>query len=243
MVESKSDSKFHLIKQICDISSSHAKSCVHHHTFDDSNPFIDWYILLQVEDNVSPDIIRKKYHKYALLLHPDKNKHPKAEFAFKLVSEAYACLSDEAKRLDFDVKRWNNLCKECMKTPQSRTKVKGSSSSSHSSVRSRSKKISTRLKEVKARFMEEAGVIEKCLKANAKVDVLDKQIPVFDPNDYGRNDQGYPHFRVWRCNELKNSKWLKKRFKFDNQEQQMKVKHDSPIYECKANRSSVKLKS
>ncbi|KAK9076074.1 hypothetical protein SSX86_004407 [Deinandra increscens subsp. villosa] len=266
MVESKSDSKFHLIKQICDISSSHAKSCVHNHTFDDSDPFIDWYILLQVEDNVSPDIIRKKYHKYALLLHPDKNKHPKAEFAFKLVSEAYACLSDEAKRLDFDVKRWNNLCRECMKTPQSRTKVKGSSSSSHSSDRSRSKKISTRLKEVKARFMEEAGVIEKCLKANAKVDVLDKQIPVFDPNDYGRNDQGqwrrihdssplqtfrpsfasdqgYPHFRVWRCNELKNSKWLKKRFKFDNQEQQMKVKHDSPIYECKPNRSSVKLKS
>ncbi|KAF5801726.1 putative DnaJ domain, Chaperone J-domain superfamily [Helianthus annuus] len=236
MVQSESDSKVNLIKQICDISN-HANSCVHHDTFD-SGPFIDWYILLQLEDNVNLDTIRKRYHKYALLLHPDKNKHPKAEFAFKLVSEAYACLSDEAKRLDFDVKRWKNLCRECIKTPQSRTKVKGPSSPSD---RSRSKKISTRMKEVKARFMEEARVIEKCLKVNANVDLFDKEIPVFNPNNYV--NQGYPHFRVGRRNELKNSKLLKKGFKFDNQEQRAKVKCDSPIFQCKPNRSSVKLQS
>ncbi|XP_076906713.1 uncharacterized protein LOC143562926 [Bidens hawaiensis] len=224
MVEA--DAKLHLIKRICDVSN-HAKSCVHHHTFH-SDPFIDWYILLQVEDNVGLDIIRKKYHKYALLLHPDKNKHPEAEFAFKLVSEAYACLSDKAKRLEFDVKRWDNLCRECIKMPQSRTKVKGSISSP--SDRSRSKKISARVKEVKARFMEEARVIEKCLKANAKVDVFNKQIPVFNPNDCG--NKGYPHFRVWRCNELKKSKWLNRTFVFENQEQHTKVKCDSPIFEC-----------
>ncbi|KAK1408623.1 hypothetical protein QVD17_40553 [Tagetes erecta] len=237
MVESQSDSKSLLIKHIFDISNN-AKSCVHHDTFD-SDPFVDWYILLQVEDNVSLDIIRKKYHKYALLLHPDKNKHPKAEFAFKLVSQAYTCLSDEAKRLEFDVKRLNNLCRECVKTQQCRTKGKGSSSLS--SDRSRSKKISARLKEVKARFMEEARVIEKCLKANANVDVFNKEIPIFDPNDYGNH--GYPHFQVWRCNELKNSKWVKKRFKFDTHEQRTNVKCDSPIFECKPNRSSIKLKS
>ncbi|GKB17370.1 chaperone protein DnaJ 49 [Tanacetum coccineum] len=183
-----------------------------------------------VEDNVGVDIIRKKYHKYALLLHPDKNNHPKAEFAFKLVSEAYACLSDDARRLEFDVNRLNNL----QTTPQTRTKVKGSSSSSD---RSRSKKISARLKEVKVRFMEEAKVIEKCLRANANVDVFDKEMPVFDPNDYAT--QGYPHFRVWRCKESKSSsKCLKKLFEFDNQ-----VKCDSPVFECKPNRPSFKLKS
>ncbi|XP_076889031.1 uncharacterized protein LOC143539664 [Bidens hawaiensis] len=223
MVEA--DAKLHLIKRICDVSN-HAKSCAHHDTFD-SDPFIDWYILLQVEDNVSLDMIRKKYHKYALLLHPDKNKHPEAEFAFKLVSAAYACLSDKAKRLDFDVKRWDNVCWECIRTQESRNNVKGSSSPSN---RSRSKKIPARVKEVKARFMEEARVIEGCLKANSNIDVSEKQIPVFNPNDYG--NKGYPHFRVWRCNELKNSKWLKKRFVFDNQEQHTKVKCNSPIFEC-----------
>ncbi|PWA74928.1 chaperone DnaJ-domain superfamily protein [Artemisia annua] len=223
MVESGS----HLIKHICDISN-HAKICAHHNTFD-SKPFIDWYILFQIEDNVGVDVIRKKYHKYALLLHPDKNNHPKAEFAFKLVSEAYACLSDDARRLEFDVKRLNNI----QTTPLTRTKVKGSSSSD----RSRSKKISARLKEVKARFMEEAKVIEKCLKANANVDAFDKEMPVFDPNAYAT--QGHPRFRVWRCKESKSSsKCLKKLFEFDNQ-----VKCDSPVFESKPNKPPIKLKS
>ncbi|KAJ0779742.1 hypothetical protein HanPI659440_Chr06g0229881 [Helianthus annuus] len=66
MVPSESDSKINLIKQICDISN-HANSCVHHDTFD-SGPFIDWYILLQLEDNVNLDTIRKRYHKYGMLL-------------------------------------------------------------------------------------------------------------------------------------------------------------------------------
>ncbi|KAI3679963.1 hypothetical protein L2E82_50699 [Cichorium intybus] len=231
MVDSQSDSKSHLIKHICGISNHTISSCAHHHTFD-SNTFIDWYILLQVEDNAGVDMIRKKYHKYALLLHPDKNKHPKAEFAFKLVSEAYACLSDEAKRQEFDVKRSNNLCSECMKMPEMRTKVKGLCPSD----RSRSKKISARVKEVKARLMEEARVIEKCLKTNANVDVFEKETPVFDPNDYAT--QGYPHFRVRRCNESKNSRWLKKRFMYEmQQQQQTKVRCDSPIFECKPIRS------
>ncbi|XP_024995456.1 uncharacterized protein LOC112528666 [Cynara cardunculus var. scolymus] len=237
MLQSESDSKSRLIKEICDISNHAISSCAHHNTFD-SNPFIDWYILLQVEDNVGVDIIRKKYHKYALLLHPDKNKHPKAEFAFKLISEAYACLSDDTKRSEFDVRRWNNLCSECVKTPQMRNNVKGSSPSN----RSRSKKISARVKEVKARLMAEARVIEKCLKANANVKVFDKEMPVFEPDDYAT--QGYPHFPVWRSNEPKSSRsWLKKRFKYETQQQQMNVKCDSPVFECRSNRSSIKLKS
>ncbi|KAK9139279.1 hypothetical protein Scep_008960 [Stephania cephalantha] len=42
---------------------------------------------LEVEENANLDAIRKQYHKLALNLHPDKNKHPKAEIAFKLVLE------------------------------------------------------------------------------------------------------------------------------------------------------------
>ncbi|KAJ9549622.1 hypothetical protein OSB04_022165 [Centaurea solstitialis] len=240
MLQSQLDSNSHLIKEICDLSNHPISSCAHHNTFD-SIPFIDWYILLQVEDNVGVDIIRKKYHKYALLLHPDKNKHPKAEFAFKLVSEAYACLSDDAKRSEFDERRWNNnLCSECVKTPKTRTKVKGSSPSN----RSKSKKISERLKEVKARLMEEARVIEKCLKsnANANANVFDKEMPVFDPDDYAT--QGYPHFPVRGCNDPKSSRsWLKKRFIYENQEQQMNIKCNSPVFECGSNRPSIKLKS
>ncbi|KAK1295340.1 hypothetical protein QJS10_CPA16g01581 [Acorus calamus] len=48
----------------------------------------------------------------ALQLHPDKNKHSKAEIAFKLVSEAYECLSDKTKRKAFNADRKNYFCKE-----------------------------------------------------------------------------------------------------------------------------------
>jgi DnaJ-class molecular chaperone len=38
----------------------------------------------------------------ALKLHPDKNKAPKAEEAFKAVSKAFSCLSDADKRAYYD---------------------------------------------------------------------------------------------------------------------------------------------
>ena len=40
----------------------------------------------------------------ALKLHPDKNRAPKAEEAFKAVSRAFSCLSDADKRAHYD--RW-----------------------------------------------------------------------------------------------------------------------------------------
>lgn len=66
---------------------------------------IDWYGILQIEQTANEAIIRKQYRKYALLLHPDKNKFIGAEAAFKLVGEAQRVLLDQEKRRLHDMKR------------------------------------------------------------------------------------------------------------------------------------------
>ena len=57
---------------------------------------------MNVQRGASEDEIKKSYKKYALRLHPDKNQAPKATEAFKKVSAAYACLTDEKKRRIYD---------------------------------------------------------------------------------------------------------------------------------------------
>ncbi|TYJ98449.1 meiotically up-regulated gene 184 protein-like protein [Cucumis melo var. makuwa] len=66
---------------------------------------IDWYRILGVDPLADEETIRKHYRKLALILHPDKNKSIGADGAFKIVSEAWSCLSDKAKRAVFDHKR------------------------------------------------------------------------------------------------------------------------------------------
>ncbi|KAH7846740.1 hypothetical protein Vadar_017598 [Vaccinium darrowii] len=65
---------------------------------------MDWYEILQVERLANEGIIKKQYRKLALLLHPDKNKFPGAESAFKLIGEANMVLSDQGKRSLYDSK-------------------------------------------------------------------------------------------------------------------------------------------
>ncbi|KAL0916415.1 hypothetical protein M5K25_013924 [Dendrobium thyrsiflorum] len=65
----------------------------------------DHYGVLQVESSADEALIRKQYRRFALLLHPDKNKFSGAEAAFKLVGEAYKVLSDQACRQVYDSKR------------------------------------------------------------------------------------------------------------------------------------------
>lgn len=64
----------------------------------------DWYSILQVERLADEVTIKKQYRKLALVLHPDKNKYPGAEAAFKLIGEAHVVLSDPGKRSIFDRK-------------------------------------------------------------------------------------------------------------------------------------------
>ncbi|CAI9102367.1 OLC1v1000628C1 [Oldenlandia corymbosa var. corymbosa] len=64
----------------------------------------DWYSILQVERSVDEATIKKQYRKLALVLHPDKNKFPGAEAAFKLIGEAHRVLSDYNSRSQYDAK-------------------------------------------------------------------------------------------------------------------------------------------
>ncbi|KAB2014054.1 hypothetical protein ES319_D09G199200v1 [Gossypium barbadense] len=62
----------------------------------------DWYGVLGVTTYADDEVVRKQYRKLALMLHPDKNKLVGADGAFKLVSEAWSLLSDQAKRLAYN---------------------------------------------------------------------------------------------------------------------------------------------
>lgn len=64
----------------------------------------DWYGVLQVAKFADEMTIKKQYRKLALFLHPDKNRFPGAEAAFKLICEAHAMLSDPQKKSVYDSK-------------------------------------------------------------------------------------------------------------------------------------------
>lgn len=64
---------------------------------------MDYYEILGVSKTASAAEIKKAYRKLALKYHPDKNNGDKnAEAKFKQISEAYAVLSDQNKRQQYD---------------------------------------------------------------------------------------------------------------------------------------------
>lgn len=63
----------------------------------------DYYEVLGVAKNATPDEIKKAYRKMAIKYHPDKNPGDKqAEEKFKEAAEAYDVLSDSQKRAKYD---------------------------------------------------------------------------------------------------------------------------------------------
>lgn len=62
----------------------------------------DYYEVLGVSRQASKDDIKNAYRKLALQYHPDRNKSLDAAEKFKEISEAYAVLSDEEKRSQYD---------------------------------------------------------------------------------------------------------------------------------------------
>lgn len=64
---------------------------------------MNYYEILNIEQNASQEEIKKSYRKLAMLHHPDRNQGKKiSEDKFKKINEAYDTLSDPMKRKTYD---------------------------------------------------------------------------------------------------------------------------------------------
>jgi molecular chaperone DnaJ len=62
----------------------------------------DYYEVLEVSRNASPEELRRAYRRLAKRHHPDVSKDDGSEERFKEINEAYAVLSDEQRRAAYD---------------------------------------------------------------------------------------------------------------------------------------------
>jgi molecular chaperone DnaJ len=62
----------------------------------------DYYEILGVDRTATRDQIKHAYRQLALQFHPDKNRSPGAAAKFRELAEAYAVLSDDTKRKEYD---------------------------------------------------------------------------------------------------------------------------------------------
>ncbi len=62
----------------------------------------DYYEILGVPRDASPDMLKQAFRRLARQYHPDVNDSPDAEERFKELNEAYAVLSDQDKRAAYD---------------------------------------------------------------------------------------------------------------------------------------------
>lgn len=75
------------------------------------NNHYDWYSILQLPHPTSSsssssasssELLKRNYRRLNLLLHPDRNRSPGADSAFRLIADAYSVLSDPTKKALFD---------------------------------------------------------------------------------------------------------------------------------------------
>lgn len=63
----------------------------------------EYYSILEIAREATPEEIKKAYRKKAMDLHPDRHGGDKAKEAdFKKLNEAYSVLSDEQKKAHYD---------------------------------------------------------------------------------------------------------------------------------------------
>ncbi|KAI3815106.1 hypothetical protein L1987_14762 [Smallanthus sonchifolius] len=73
------------------------------------NGEVDLYSVLGSDPSAERSVLKKHYKRMVVLLDPDRNKTVGADEAFKLVSEAWTVLSNNARRRSYDVRRNKNL--------------------------------------------------------------------------------------------------------------------------------------
>ena len=62
----------------------------------------DYYEVLGMDRSATRDQLKQAYRQLALKYHPDRNKESDATVKFREIAEAYAVLSDDAKRREYD---------------------------------------------------------------------------------------------------------------------------------------------
>lgn len=62
----------------------------------------NYYEVVGVAEEASEDDIKKFYRRQCMLVHPDKTSQPRANEAFQILQKAYATLSDQTKRSQYD---------------------------------------------------------------------------------------------------------------------------------------------
>ena len=65
----------------------------------------DAYDILSVAPGDTKSVIKKKYWKLSLMVHPDKCSHEDAKEAFDAIKKAHTALSDDDERAKIDAKR------------------------------------------------------------------------------------------------------------------------------------------
>ncbi len=65
----------------------------------------DYYRVLQVHEEAEAEVVQAAYRTLSKKYHPDTNKEPGAEERMKQLNEAYAILSDDSLRSDYDRQR------------------------------------------------------------------------------------------------------------------------------------------
>ena len=64
----------------------------------------DFYAILGIPQDATPDEIRNVYRRLAFQLHPDLNPDPESQIKFQEVIEAYTVLSDPDRRAVYDLR-------------------------------------------------------------------------------------------------------------------------------------------